>query len=1165
MMMASRGLLCQRALPKLLRGLGVERQLAFISAGSRIGARHCMGTDRSLFLLLLYFDVLRLFVQLTKVDYAVHVTSVKISLSMRKRKASAKNEADPVLEDLLQNLHGSGDGGLHQVDGGETEPKTLGDVSKQSVCKLLDRVGVRRAASKKRQLEQEQQFGNKRRKGKGKVYSEDDLLYQRTVTSASAPICGAIAKTSRDAELSDDNNISDEPNGLESLDGEPGHRSEVPEDLELRSNEGDDEEDFEWEQGEGAYAAGSTPDGEGGKENGWTGDITIQVEEKPEKRKSAQGKPPVRRANARDKEFAELVHKAHLLCLLARGRMVEAACDDPLLQAAILSVLPSSISLLGTSGGSGTILLRSFVSWFSTAFRIVPLENIGSEQEKSIPSRLLEVAQQQRGTAEEVAAVSVAFLRGLGFTTRYVASLDVAPLKPDASSLEASAGWDPKLEGEGIIYSAPNDLEAVKATSLARLLAKSAFQQLSGSNSQLTSNTVPTSRGPEKMVSSDVGRLKNEDSGNGSYVQKGDNGRGKKLEAESTEEGKAEVKAYTRRKRKGAGHGAGSESADAANENVGRRSSGNKGEEEFETQVALALCATAAVGMQTNSSNKKTPMPNTPLAVRRLNGMVGQKKKGEGRLARKVGLSSRGESSNKNVPENRMGAPLHWAEVYMVEENSGRWVHVDAARGWFNGADQVEGAAVAGRVPLRYAIAFAGSGAKDVTRRYIGMWSSVSALRVDEGWWSSTLHPLKQLEAAAIAGAALRQVQSQNLASSSHEAEKKDVPKVNHSQVDSELQKRLPIKSDDKAGPSSQTVTGKRTTRSSHSRRNVSSKKVAASFAEPASHFPVDRSALEDMELQTKTYTEPLPTNQQAYKSHHLYCLERWLTKYQVLHPKGPVLGYCAGQPVYPRTCVQMLHTPDRWLREGLKVREGEVAAKIVKANHLAGKSVKQAAMEVDGDEEKPPPPTTELFGKWQCDPWRPPRAENGIVPKNERGQVDCWSEYCIPPGTVHLRYPRLVPIVKRLCIDYAPAMVGFEIRKRRSVPMYEGVVVCEEFKDVIMDAYRQEEEIRYGQLRRKREEMAIRRWRELLHSMATRERLKAAYEGFPHGRNEKATPKKVVTQTSKPRDDSTRRKQKEEVAHVHHFPEQDQTYDEETGTRTKVCSCGFTVHVEEM
>lgn len=32
------------------------------------------------------------------------------------------------------------------------------------------------------------------------------------------------------------------------------------------------------------------------------------------------------------KERAELVHKVHLLCLLSRGRIVDNACNDPLIQ-----------------------------------------------------------------------------------------------------------------------------------------------------------------------------------------------------------------------------------------------------------------------------------------------------------------------------------------------------------------------------------------------------------------------------------------------------------------------------------------------------------------------------------------------------------------------------------------------------------------------------------------------------------------------------------------------------------------------------------------------------------------------------------------------------------------------------------------------------------------
>lgn len=42
---------------------------------------------------------------------------------------------------------------------------------------------------------------------------------------------------------------------------------------------------------------------------------------------------------------------------------------------------------------------------------------------------------------------------------------------------------------------------------------------------------------------------------------------------------------------------------------------------------------------------------------------------------------------------------------------------MDATRGIVDGADQVEGATAACRSPLRYVVAFAGTGAKDVTRR----------------------------------------------------------------------------------------------------------------------------------------------------------------------------------------------------------------------------------------------------------------------------------------------------------------------------------------------------------------------------------------------------------------------------------------------------------------
>ena len=43
-------------------------------------------------------------------------------------------------------------------------------------------------------------------------------------------------------------------------------------------------------------------------------------------------------------ELSELVHKVHLLCLLARGRLIDSACNDPFIQ--VISSITSFCSIL---------------------------------------------------------------------------------------------------------------------------------------------------------------------------------------------------------------------------------------------------------------------------------------------------------------------------------------------------------------------------------------------------------------------------------------------------------------------------------------------------------------------------------------------------------------------------------------------------------------------------------------------------------------------------------------------------------------------------------------------------------------------------------------------------------------------------------------------------
>lgn len=45
-----------------------------------------------------------------------------------------------------------------------------------------------------------------------------------------------------------------------------------------------------------------------------------------------------------------------------------------------------------------------------------------------------------------------------------------------------------------------------------------------------------------------------------------------------------------------------------------------------------------------------------------------------------------------------------------------------------------------------------------------------------------------------------------------------------------------------------------------------------------------------------------------------------------------------------------------------------------------------------------------DIFGPWQVEDFDPPVAENGIVPRNEYGNVELFKMCMLPKGTVHLK-----------------------------------------------------------------------------------------------------------------------------------------------------------------
>ncbi|XP_053576895.1 DNA repair protein complementing XP-C cells isoform X2 [Bombina bombina] len=205
-----------------------------------------------------------------------------------------------------------------------------------------------------------------------------------------------------------------------------------------------------------------------------------------------------------------------------------------------------------------------------------------------------------------------------------------------------------------------------------------------------------------------------------------------------------------------------------------------------------------------------------------------------------------------------------------------------------------------------------------------------------------------------------------------------------------------------------------------------------------------DREEKEDTEFEAKLLEQPLPTSITEYKNHPLYVLKRHLLKYEAIYPDtAAILGSCRGEAVYSRSCVQVLHSRDTWLKEARVVRLGEVPYK---------------------------------------------------VPRNEFGNVYLFKPCMLPIGCVHLQVSSLNRVARKLDIDCVPAITGFDFHGGFSHPVTDGYIVCEEHKEVLLAAWENEQAEMERKQKEKREKRALGNWKLLVKGLLIRERLKQRY-----------------------------------------------------------------------
>jgi len=242
----------------------------------------------------------------------------------------------------------------------------------------------------------------------------------------------------------------------------------------------------------------------------------------------------------------------------------------------------------------------------------------------------------------------------------------------------------------------------------------------------------------------------------------------------------------------------------------------------------------------------------------------------------------------------------------------------------------------------------------------------------------------------------------------------------------------------------------------------------------------------DEEDFRQRSESDPVPTTLGGCKNHPAYVLEKDLNMNQVLHPRPtePV-GLVSGHPVFRRSAVQTLYSSHQWIRRMRQVRIGERPFRTRTLRADAGKAED--------------PKELGLFGPWQTEPLMVPSATaDGKVPKNALGNVELWTAQHLPLGCVHLRDEFAARAAKSLGVDFAPAMTRFEWRERRACPVFDGVIVCEQFRAKVAE---QCQRLRSDHERRMKEQIerrVLRRWKMLLRRLDAMDKIERRYGHQP-------------------------------------------------------------------
>lgn len=237
----------------------------------------------------------------------------------------------------------------------------------------------------------------------------------------------------------------------------------------------------------------------------------------------------------------------------------------------------------------------------------------------------------------------------------------------------------------------------------------------------------------------------------------------------------------------------------------------------------------------------------------------------------------------------------------------------------------------------------------------------------------------------------------------------------------------------------------------------------------------------------------------QGLKSSAEFVLERHLRREEALLPDAkPVRMFTSGkgekakeEPVYRRQDIVTCKTVESWHKEGRELIPGSQPLKHVPMRAVT--LIRKREIE-ESERETGEKKMQGLYSKDQTTWIIPPPIKNGVIPRNAFGNIDVYVPSMIPKGAVHIARKGTAKLCKKLGIDFAEACTGFEFGKQRAVPVLTGVVVAAENKNLVIDAWRTDQEIQRRKDDAKRQALALKLWKKFFNGLRIVQRVKAEY-----------------------------------------------------------------------